>query len=185
MTNTTGEATEVQQEHRTERIAAAAGRAITMVVYVYVVIVEMILALGFFLLLLGANPTSSFVEWVYRSMDRAMKPFRGIFSPIEVGVAGNDVPSVLETSVLFAMIIYCIIAIAASSLLHWLATRIGHIDRGNEQRQLEQNHREADLAYRQALLQAQMAESPGPVLAPTAPPPASSLARPSEPHLLD
>ncbi len=55
-------------------------RAVTFLIYLYVLFVEIILLLGFLLLLGGANPSSSFVEWVYRSLDRAMKPFRGIFA---------------------------------------------------------------------------------------------------------
>jgi uncharacterized protein YggT (Ycf19 family) len=95
-------------------------RAIAMVVKLYVLAVEVILLMGFILLLGGANPSSSFVEWVYRSMDRAMKPFRGIFAPIDLGTTGNDVEAIFETSVLFAMIVYGILAIAISALLGWL-----------------------------------------------------------------
>lgn len=150
---TTVEDTAPPQQHQLQRIAAIAGKIVTTIVYAYVVIVEIILGLGFILLLFGANPSSGFVEWVYRSMDRAMKPFRGIFEPVELGVAGNDVPSILETSVLFAMIIYAIVALALGNLLHWLTTRINRIDNENRVREVEQAHRDAELAYRQALLQ--------------------------------
>ncbi len=113
-------------------------RAVTFLVYLYVLVVEIILLLGFVLLLGGANPSSPFVEWVYRSLDRAMKPFRGIFSPIELGVTGNDVPSVFETSVLFAMIIYGILAIAVSTLLGWLNARATRMDRDDEEYRRQQ-----------------------------------------------
>ncbi|HUF84468.1 MAG TPA: YggT family protein [Acidimicrobiia bacterium] len=103
-------------------------RVVTFLVYLYVLFIEIILTLGFFLLLLGANPSSPFVEWVYRSLDRAMRPFRGIFEPIELGVAGNDVPSVFETSVLFAMIVYAILAILVHALLSWLSLRLERLD---------------------------------------------------------
>ena len=99
------------------RIVLWFSRAITFLIYLYVLFVEVILLMGFLLLLGGANPSSPFVEWVYRSLDRAMRPFRGIFASIELGITGNDVPSIFDTSVLFAMIMYGILAIAISTLL--------------------------------------------------------------------
>lgn len=115
------------------RGAVLLSRAITYFVYLYVLAVEAILTLGFFLLLLGANPSSSFVEWVYRSLDRAMRPFRGIFEPIELGTTGNNVPSVFETSVLFAMIVYAIVALAVHALLGWLNGRLARIEWAEEE----------------------------------------------------
>ena len=102
-------------------------RAVSYVVYLYVLLVEVILLLGFILLLFGANPSSGFVEWVYRSLDRVMRPFRGIFSSIELGITGNDVPAVFDTSVLFAMIVYAILAIALNTLVMWLNSRMDRI----------------------------------------------------------
>ncbi len=122
-------------EHRERRAALWVGRALTYVVYAYVLVTEIILALGFVLLLFGANPAPSFVAWVYRSMDRAMEPFRGIFTPIDLGTSGgNDVESVLDTSVLFAMIIYAIVALALRALLDWLTSRIARIDETERER---------------------------------------------------
>ncbi len=103
-------------------------RVISYLVYIYLVVVEIILLLGFVLLLFGANPTASFTQWVYRNLDRVMSPFRGIFTPIELGVTGSDVPAVFETSVLFAMIIYGIVALLFSALIGWLSGRLHQID---------------------------------------------------------
>ena len=104
-------------------------RGLSYLVYAYVIVVEVILLMGFFLLLFGANPSAGFTEWVYRSMDRAMKPFRGIFTPIELGTpAGNEVQSIFETSVLFAMIVYGVIALVVSALITWLTARMRRID---------------------------------------------------------
>ena len=105
------------------------GRAISFVVYLYVMIVEIILLLGFLLLLGGANPTSSFVDWVYRSMDRAMRPFRGMFSTIDLGSMPNEVESVFDTSVLFAMIMYGILALVIHAVVDWLTDRASRLDR--------------------------------------------------------
>lgn len=126
-----------------QRALTLAAKIITYLVYIYVLIVEIILLLGFFLLLFGANPSSSFVEWVYRSLDRVMRPFRGIFQPIELGQTGNDVPSVFEPSVVFAMIIYGILALLLSSLIGWLTGRIERIDRENAMLRQEQRYEDA------------------------------------------
>jgi hypothetical protein len=104
-------------------------RAVSYLVYAYLLVVEVILLIGFLLLLFGANPSSSFVAWAYRNLDRAMRPFRGIFAPVEIGTAGNDVEAIFDTSIMFAMIIYAIIAIAVSALISWLTTRISRVDR--------------------------------------------------------
>jgi uncharacterized protein YggT (Ycf19 family) len=93
-------------------------RVLTYLVYAFVLFSLVILLLGFFLLLFGANPDVPFAEWVYRSLDRVMAPFRGIFEPIQLN---GD--SVLDTSVLFAMIVYGIVGIALSALIHWLTAK--------------------------------------------------------------
>ena len=110
----------------------------SFLVYAYLVVVEVILLLGFLLLLAGANSDSSFVQWVYRSLDRTMRPFRGIFEPIQLGVTNGDVPSVIETSVLFAMIVYGIVAIVAHSFLEWLNRRADRMDLDDQEYQRQQ-----------------------------------------------
>ena len=123
---------DVQPNHwrTTRKVVTQATRVLSYLVYLYLLAVEVILLLGFFLLLFGANASAGFTEWVYRSMDRAMKPFRGIFTPIELGTtAGNEIQSVFETSVLFAMIVYGIVGIAIYSFIGWLTHRIGLIER--------------------------------------------------------
>jgi hypothetical protein len=75
--------------------------------------------MGFFLLLFGANPDAGFSEWVYRGLDRVMAPFRGIFEPVPLN--GN---SVLDTSVMFAMIVYGIACLFLSALIAWLTDKL-------------------------------------------------------------
>lgn len=94
-------------------------RALTYLIYGFVIVVLIILTLGFFLLLFGANPQADFAEWVYRSLNRVMAPFRGIFEPVPL-----DGRSVLDTSVLFAMIIYGIVAMLLHALITWLTDRL-------------------------------------------------------------
>ena len=96
-----------------------AGRALVYLVYFFVTVALIVLTFGFFLLLFGANPDAAFAEWVYRSLNRVMAPFRGLFEPIQLD--GN---SVLDVSVLFAMIVYGIVALALRSLIDWLTFRV-------------------------------------------------------------
>jgi uncharacterized protein YggT (Ycf19 family) len=94
-------------------------RILSYLVYAFVLITLVILVLGFFLLLFGANPDAPFSEWAYRSLDRVMAPFRGIFESVQL-----NGESVLDTSVLFAMIVYGIVGIALSALIHWLTDKL-------------------------------------------------------------
>jgi len=96
-----------------------AGRALVYLVYFFVTVALIVLTFGFFLLLFGANPDAQFAEWVYRSLDRVMAPFRGLFEPIQL-----NGKSVLDVSVLFAMIVYGIVALALRSLIDWLTFRV-------------------------------------------------------------
>jgi hypothetical protein len=105
-----------------------ATRVITYLIYVYVVFVEIILIIGFFLLLFGANPSAGFTQWAYRNLDRVMEPFRGIFTPIQLGTTSGNVEAVFDTSVLFAMIIYLIIGMLLSTLTRWLSQRLRYLD---------------------------------------------------------
>ena len=94
-------------------------RALSYLVYGFVVVALIILVLGFFLLLFGANPEAPFAQWVYRSLERVMAPFRGIFEPVQLH---GD--SVLDTSVLFAMIVYGISGLLLRGLIDWLTERL-------------------------------------------------------------
>ena len=120
---------EGQAQRTTRRVVLWGSRALSYLVYAYLLAVEVILFLGFFLLLFGASPSAGFTEWVYRSLDRAMEPFRGIFTAIELGTtAGNDIPSVFDTSVLFAMIVYGIVALVTHAFIVWLTSRLNRIE---------------------------------------------------------
>jgi hypothetical protein len=123
---------------RTRKLIVWVARAIGYLVYVYLVVVEVILVLGFFLLLFGANPTAGFTQWVYRNLDRIMEPFRGMFTPIELGTTSGNVPSIVETSVLFAMIVYALAVIAISALTSWLTGRMRDLDAAEAEAQRRQ-----------------------------------------------
>ena len=105
-----------------------ATRVVSYLIYFYVVVVEIILIIGFFLLLFGANPSAGFTQWAYRNLDRVMEPFRGIFTPIQLGTTSGNVEAVFDTSVLFAMIVYLIIGMLLSALTRWLSQRLRYLD---------------------------------------------------------
>ena len=94
-------------------------RALTYLVYAFVIVALIILLLGFFLLLFGANPDAPFAEWLYRGLRRVMAPFRGLFEAVRL-----DGRSVLDVSILFAMIVYGIVALGLHALIDWLTRRI-------------------------------------------------------------
>jgi uncharacterized protein YggT (Ycf19 family) len=103
-------------------------KVLLWIVYAWVVINLVMLFLAFWLRLFGANPEAGFTQWVYRAVSRAMAPFRGIFEPIAL----TD-QSVLDTSLLFAMIIYGLVALLLRVAIDWAT---GLVDR--HRRQLEQ-----------------------------------------------
>ena len=125
--------------------------------YAIIIITEVILIVGFLLLLFGANSQAGFVAWAYRNLDRVMAPFRGIFEPVHIGTAGNDVPSVFDTSVLFAMVIYGIVLLALRALIEWLGGHINQIDRAERDEIQHQRQLERDEHYARAVARNQQA----------------------------
>lgn len=117
------------------------GRVLVWIVYAIVLVTAILLILAFFLELAGANPDAGFVQWVYRSTERAMRPFRGIFPPRQLT---DD--SVLDFSLLFAAIIYFVVALLLDAVLRWFANRLRR-----EQRQTASLRQQADEAARRAV----------------------------------
>ena len=123
-------------------------------IYVWVIVNLVLLFLAFTLLLLGANPDAGFAEWVYRSTERSMAPFRGLFEPV---VYNGE--SVLDTSLLFAMIIYSLVALFLRAAIDWVTDLVARRNFS-----LEQQARAADV---------DLAATPSPAMRPepAAPPP--------------
>ncbi|MCC7078338.1 MAG: YggT family protein [Acidimicrobiia bacterium] len=94
-------------------------RVLVWLVYAFLVLAVIILTLAFFLLLFNASTSAPFTQWVYRSANRLLEPFRGIFPSAE---GGNG--SVLDFAVLFAIIMYGIFAMLVHALVYWLDGRI-------------------------------------------------------------
>ena len=94
-------------------------KVLPWLVYVYLLLEVIVLTLAFFLLLFNASTSAEFSQWVYRSADRALEPFRGIFPS-----ATADNGSVLDFAILFAIIVYGILAMVVQSLIHWIDRKI-------------------------------------------------------------
>jgi hypothetical protein len=162
-------------DYRTRQNVAALGprkvvvtvtRAISYLLYFYIIAVEIILLIGFFLLLFGANPSAEFTQWAYRNLDRVMEPFRGIFTPIELGTTAGNVEAIFETSVLFAMIVYGILALVISALISWLSGRLQYLEAAEAEARRQQ---ELDrLAAERLAAERQAAQVPAPNMTPSA-----------------
>jgi uncharacterized protein YggT (Ycf19 family) len=94
-------------------------RWLVLFVYAIAMVALVVLTIAFFLELFGASTSAPFVEWIYRSRDRFMQPFRGIFPPIEV----SD-QSILDVAILFAILMYGLFAVAVHALVEWLDRKL-------------------------------------------------------------
>jgi uncharacterized protein YggT (Ycf19 family) len=108
-------------------------KGLLWLVYAWVVVSLVLLFLAFVLQLFGADPNNGFAQWVYRSTTRAMAPFRGLFEPVHFGTQ-----SVLDTSLLFAMIVYGFVALFLRAGIDWLTQSIER-----HRRQLDEDARVA------------------------------------------
>jgi hypothetical protein len=77
---------------------------------------EILLAARFILKILGANPGSGFVDFVYSVTGILTAPFDNIFG-VSMTVAG-DIQSVFEPSILVAMAVYAVVAWGLVKLLN-------------------------------------------------------------------
>ena len=96
-------------------------RLIATVIFWYVMLLEVVLAIGFVFVLFGLDASTWFADLVYRTVERTMAPFRGVFTAIEYGTGSTEaVQPAIESSLVFAMIVYGIIALAAHDFAEWL-----------------------------------------------------------------
>lgn len=104
-------------DDRLIEVVIKGAKFLVIVVYAGAVITFAMLALGFFLSLFGASPDAPFVDWVYRSTEQAMKPFRGMFPVREI-----DGRSVFDPSLLFAAALYGFLAIGLHAIVDYLSS---------------------------------------------------------------
>lgn len=86
-------------------------RIVVRILDIVVGIIELLLGLRIMLRLLGANPGSEFVAWLYGITGQLVAPFYGMFP--DISFASNYV---IEFSTIFAMLVY--------AFLGWLVIRI-------------------------------------------------------------
>jgi hypothetical protein len=109
--------------------------------------IEAVLVLGFFLKLFGANPTAQFVRWAYRSLDRLMAPFDGVFGTVDIGRTNAQVPAIFDPSILLAMVIYGIVLVAIHAVLEWIVDRVDRAEAQHQQIQRQQQFDEIAGSY--------------------------------------
>lgn len=112
------------EEHSAMPFILKTTRLVTWIVYAVVLTKAALLAMAFFLRLAGANPDAGFASWVYRSADRSMDPFRGLFPTREL--TGE---SVLDMSLLFAAAVYLLLGLLIDAGLRWLSRQLSDRER--------------------------------------------------------
>lgn len=95
------------------------GRVLTYLVYAFTIIAIVSLSFGFFFLLFSANPSTPFVQFVYKVAAEFLQPFRGIFPTHPVGETGY-----FSASALFAIIFYALFAVGMSALISYLNLKL-------------------------------------------------------------
>lgn len=110
-----------------KRTVLTVGKVVTGVVYGVILVYIVILTMAFLLRLFGANPAAGFADWVYTAAGRIMEPFRGIFPTHEISER-----AVFDASLLFAIVVYSIVALALHALVTWFTTRLGALQRQAE-----------------------------------------------------
>ena len=78
------------------------------IIYYIMGVLEVLLAARLVLKLLGANPSSGFVSFVYTISEGLLIPFNAVFR--SAGTQGIETRAVLEPSTIIAMAVYALIA---------------------------------------------------------------------------
>jgi uncharacterized protein YggT (Ycf19 family) len=128
----------------TKRWILWVSKLVVLVIYAVLLAYVVIAGMAFVLKLLGANPASDFADWVYRAADSVTEPFRGIFPTHEV--SDN---SVFDASLLFAVVVYTVLAVVLHAVIDWLSRMIAGVDRAKEreERQAVLEQSRAALGY--------------------------------------
>lgn len=116
--------TQVQQQTKkiNSRVEADGKTIASNIVWFIVGLIEVLLAFRFVLKLLGANPSSGFVDFIYGITGILTAPFDKIFS-VAKPETGDVVGSVFEPSILVAAIVY--------ALLGWGIVKMLNLNRPN------------------------------------------------------
>ncbi len=85
------------------------------IVYYLLGVLEVLLAFRLVFKLLGANPNSGFVSFIYSLSRVFVTPFSGIFSTATT--TGVETVSVLEPATIIAMVVYALVAWGIAKLI--------------------------------------------------------------------
>ncbi len=118
-------------ERNTKRWILWIARFFVLVIYVVLLAYAVIVGIAFVLKLLGANPDADFADWIYDAAGSIIEPFRGIFPTRQL----TD-RSTFDASLLFALIVYLVLAVLLHGIIDWCARKIAGIDRAEEREQL-------------------------------------------------
>jgi type II secretory pathway pseudopilin PulG len=152
--------------YKTKRWILWVSKVVVLLVYLVMLAYIVIVGMAFVLQLMGANPQADFADWVYRAAANITEPFRGIFPTTQI----TD-RSTFNASLLFAIIVYIVLAVALHALIDWLTRNIAGVERAEEQQRREAELQAQDERMRAALYGPSVAEPvANPAFTPTASP---------------
>ncbi len=120
-TVTTSENSEDTTVAQPEKRATTSYQTASYYVYFILGVLEVLLAFRLVLKLLGANPSSGFVDFIYGLSAIFVAPFTGIFNTTTSD--GAVVSSVLEPATIVALIVYALLAWGIVTLIRTLSGR--------------------------------------------------------------
>lgn len=94
-------------------------RILAYIMYAWVLFGIAVITLRVFLLAFSANLNAPFAQFIYKTSNDYLQPFRGIFPPKPIGETGY-----LDIAALFAIIIYLFVAWLFASLVHYTQNKI-------------------------------------------------------------
>lgn len=109
---------------RDVEVVDSSGNMMYQLVNLVIGMVELSLAFLFFLRLMGANPGSDFVAFIYQVTAPLMAPFQAVFGAAPVAEGG-----IVEWSVLVAMLVYAIIGYLINELIALMTNRRATVER--------------------------------------------------------
>lgn len=118
-TITTNENSESSAVERPVERQATSYQTAGYLIYFIFGVLDVILAFRFVFKLLGANPSSGFVDFIYNLSAIFVAPFAGIFNTSLAD--GNVTTSIFEPATLVAFIVYAILAWGIVALINVLS----------------------------------------------------------------
>ena len=101
---------------------AESSQTINYIIYFFLGIIEILLAFRFVLKITGANPSTSFVDFIYAFSQIFIAPFIGIF-PRATATSAVTV-AIFEPSTLVAMTVYSVIAWGLAQIIVILSGKV-------------------------------------------------------------